>query len=337
MNRKVVIVSLLLGASGAGIVGGNLICRSAGCRNLIGILCRRGHLLALAGGRGVYEADLQRALAESRYASGNAGKVPEDEGGWERSILVRLVANAVAQSLATHEKLPQGEVDHELTLARDQFADEARWRAALRRSGLWAGSVRSIVADELRTRQWIDRQIAPDIDVTADECRTFYNAHPEDFCQPVRFRASHLFLAAPPDTPAEIVDAKSKAMESLSVRLTNGEDLADLVAAASEDEATKKRGGDLGYFSATRMPADFFAAVVNLHVGEISKPIRTRLGFHIVQLTDRKPAGQLAFDQVRAEIATGLANRKRERAAPNFVGKLAGDAEWMAPGCRSLD
>jgi parvulin-like peptidyl-prolyl isomerase len=104
--------------------------------------------------------------------------------------------------------------------------------------------------------------------------------------------ASHLFLAAPMETPPTIIDAKRELIESLSVRLARGKKFSDLVAAASEDEATKSRGRDLGYFSAFRMPPDFFGAVTKLRVGQISPPIRTRLGFHIVQLTDSKPAQQ---------------------------------------------
>jgi hypothetical protein len=55
----------------------------------------------------------------------------------------------------------------------------------------------------------------------------------------------------------------------------------------------------------------FFAAVVKMHVGEISKPIRTRLGFHIIQLADRKQARRMTFDEARGEIGLTLENEKR--------------------------
>jgi parvulin-like peptidyl-prolyl isomerase len=105
----------------------------------------------------------------------------------------------------------------------------------------------------------------------------------------MRFRASHIFLAAPPGTPAEAVDAKRREIERIFTRLAHGEQFADLARVGSEDEATKTRGGDLNYFSESRMPPDFFAAIKGMRVGETSSVIRTRLGFHIVQLTDAKP------------------------------------------------
>src|SRR5437870_3882925 len=58
----------------------------------------------------------------------------------------------------------------------------------------------------------------------------------------------------------------------------------------------------------------FFAAVVKMHVAEISKPIRTRLGFHIIQLTDRKQARRMTFDEARGEIGLTLENEKHQTA-----------------------
>jgi parvulin-like peptidyl-prolyl isomerase len=112
--------------------------------------------------------------------------------------------------------------------------------------------------------------------------------------------------------------------------LARGEKFSDLVAAASEDEATKRRGGDLDYFSAFRMPPDFFGAVTKLRVGQISPPIRTRLGFHIGQLTDSKPAQQLPFDQARAEISATSESEKRQGAIKTLIGDLCARAECFS-------
>jgi len=92
----------------------------------------------------------------------------------------------------------------------------------------------------------------------------------------------------------------------------------------------QKIAGDLGYFSAFRMPPDFFGAATKLRVGQIGPPIRTRLGFHIVQLTDSKPAQQLPFDQTRAEISATLESEKRQGAIKNLIVDLCARAECLA-------
>ena len=92
---------------------------------------------------------------------------------------------------------------------------------------------------------------------------------------------------------------------------------------ASEDEASKARGGDLDYFSARRMPAELMAELEKLHVGEISAPIQSHLGFHIVQLTDLKPARALSFEETRDEIASILRNERRAIAIARLTERLS--------------
>jgi parvulin-like peptidyl-prolyl isomerase len=84
-----------------------------------------------------------------------------------------------------------------------------------------------------------------------------------------------------------------------------------LALEASEDEASKSRGGDLGYVSEGRIPAEFVAEVRKLRVGETSKPFRSRLGFHVAQLTEIKPSRVLTFAEARGEIAAAIANERR--------------------------
>jgi hypothetical protein len=195
VKRAPLIVSLIA-VGAAGIVCGELVCRSVACRDGVGILCGRGHLLALAGGDGIYEVDLQRGLAEMRYPSRADPKDRPGDNNAGRVVLTRLVANAMARSFASDEKIARIEIADEEKLARWQFRDEATWRTALRVSGLSTRALRSIIAEDFRARRWISGQIAQHVDVTADECQHFYDAHPESFWQPVRLRASHLFLAA---------------------------------------------------------------------------------------------------------------------------------------------
>src|SRR5207244_12479133 len=136
---------------------------------------------------------------------------------------------------------------------------------------------------------------------------------------------------APPETAPEIAEAKRTAIEALSVRLVAGEDVAALTAENSEDEATKLRGGDLGYFSAARMPPDFVEAALKLHPGEISKPIRTRLGFHILKLIDIQPARQKTFDEARNDVAIELANQKRAAALQKLIVDLCSGTDYRGP------
>ena len=341
MERWLLISLSLVGACLAGIACGQLVLCSPASRDAIGVLGRRGHLLAIAQREAIYEADLQRALSELRYPSGVDEKDQPDTERVkrvtkvtklrvdERMVLTRLISNSVARSLAGDEKISKGKIGSALNLLRWQFPNEKAWQIALGASDLSARSLRRFVTDDLRAQHWITRQIAPRIDATEIECRNFYEMHQSSFAQPVRFRASHLFVAAPAKTPQEVVETKQQTIKSLAERIKQGEKLADLAAVGSEDEATKNRGGDLGFFSESRMPPDFFAAVAKMHIGEISQPIRTRLGFHIIELTDSKPAREMNFEEARPEIRLIIENEKRRTALQNLAGNLSRRAEVM--------
>ncbi len=230
---------------------------------------------------------------------------------------------------ARNETVSQLSVSRELALLRAQFADEEKWRAALRANHLCAWQLGRVVKDHLRSRAWLDRQLTLATSVRDDECRVYFAQHQADLVQPIRYRVAHLFLAAPPETPEEVVTTKRRTIDDLARRLKQGEQFPDLVAQFSEDEATKKRGGDLGYFSDARMPADFLAAVRTLQIGQLSEVVQTKLGFHILQLTDMKPERPMSLEEARPEIATELQNAKRREAVPKLIVDLARDAEFV--------
>jgi len=326
MNRVALAVSIAV-AILAGIFCAELTARSIPFREKLADAWEWGHLLALVHDRGIYDIDIDRALRESDYLNEIERA---DFADIERaSTLHKLIANASAQSHVGREQIRRVDVSREFNLLRFQFRDAETWGAALRASKLSRFSLWQMVKGDLSARQWISNRIANEINVGDDECRKFYQEHSERFFEPERLRVSHLFLAAPPETAPEIVETKRKAIEALSIRLASGEDFAALVAESSEDEATKFNGGDLGYFSETRMPPDFVAAAVKLAQGEFSRPIQTRLGFHILKLTDIAPSRQRSFDDARSDIATELANQKRTESVKKLIVDLGLEAIYL--------
>ena len=306
-----------------------LAARSVAFRDKLGTICGRGHLLALVHGHGIYQADVDRTVNESHYRAG--AEHNEGTNAERQAALTDLIANVAVRTRADREMVPRADLKREMNLLRSQFRDDKTWSQALGRSGLLTLSLWRMLGNNLRARQWLSKRIAPELEATEPECRDYYDSHPNTFFVTERLRVSHLFLASPPETVPEIVEAKRTAIQALSVRLVAGEDFASLAWENSEDEATKLRGGDLGYFSATRMPPDFVEAALKLHPGDVSKPIRTRLGFHILKLIDVQPARQKTFDEARSDIAIDLANQKRPGAVQKLVVDLGLETDYLRP------
>ena len=285
-----------------GVAGGELIFRWPTFRDLAGRVAGRGPLVAITNGKGIYEADL---------------------GGDEEASAADKIAVENLRQVSAALSVDQARVDRELSLLKAQFGDEKKFAAALRSAGFSNESLREQVESQLRGVAWLEKQIAAGIAVTEQEARASCGAHPDLFAQPQRYRASHLFLAAHEETPSEVAEEKEKAIMVLATRLSQRETLSQLAVEVSEDEASKPRGGDLNYLAETRMPTEFIAEVQKLRVGETSKPFRSHLGFHIVQLTDIKPPRQLTFDEVRPEIFLTIANERRAREINRLASNLS--------------
>jgi hypothetical protein len=292
---------LILPALFLGAVGGELLCRWPAFRDLAGRVTNRGRLVRVVNGKGIYETDL-----------GGEQDVSESD-----AILGENLRSAAAAGTVNSSR-----VEEPFTLLLGQFADRKKFEGALRSAGLTESALREMLEEQLRELDWLEKQIAKTPAATEQECRSFYDAHRELFRQPVRYRAAHLFLASHADTPPEVVEEKEKAIAVLEARVGHGERLSSL-AELSEDEASKRRGGDLGYFSEARMPADFMAEIKKLRVGETSKPFRSHLGFHIAQLTGIKPTRLLSFEEVRAEIFSTLANEHRSTSVARITQKIS--------------
>lgn len=331
MKRTLTLIVLVGLGVAAGIGVSEFVYRSVSYRDAIGHLFGRGQLLALVAGHGIYEIDLQGEAEADSYLTGFVSSAANRalNPALRREILKRLVANENLRQISKKEAVLEADLERELDLLRFQFVNEKAWVNAIGLGAISAGFLREQLRADLRARRWIDYNVGSAATVNDASCRAYYAAHSADFAQPLRLRATHLFLAAPAATPADIVEAKRRLMDSLVARIIHGEQFTQLVWEASEDEATKPLGGDLNYFSSWRMPSQFFAAVSQLKVGEMGKPFRSDLGFHVVQLTDFKPVRELPFDEVGMEIAGLLTNRRRQMAVQSFGQEMSNRAEYV--------
>ncbi len=131
--------------------------------------------------------------------------------------------------------------------------------------------------------------------------------------EPKKWKASHILIKVPQTAgPADVKKAQDK-IDSIAVEAKT-KDFAELAKKYSED-SSKDKGGDLGYFSSGMMVKAFQDATEKLKVGEVSAPVRSPFGFHIIKLVDVKEGSSRELPQVNKEIATQLITEERQKAA----------------------
>jgi peptidyl-prolyl cis-trans isomerase D len=135
-----------------------------------------------------------------------------------------------------------------------------------------------------------------------------YNNNIEQYTTPEQVRASHILLKTEGTDDAAV---KAKA-EDLLKQARAGADFADLARKYSEDDASAKNGGDLDYFGRGRMVPEFDQAVFAMTPGQISEPVKTQYGYHIIKLVDRKNATTRTLTEVRQQIMDQLAYERAQ-------------------------
>ena len=177
--------------------------------------------------------------------------------------------------------------------------------------------------------QWIEEQIASRLAVSDAEVQQYFQQHQDQFTQPLRIRARHIFLAAPEGSAPEITETKDRQMLDIAARLGQGEDFTQLAATMSEDEASKKSGGDLNFFAADRVPEEFFDAAAELQTNGPPRFLRSHLGFHALQVTDVHPARVLELTEATPGIKALLGADKRRSAVVALKSELAHSASFV--------
>ena len=159
---------------------------------------------------------------------------------------------------------------------------------------------------------FLEKEFADSFLVPPEEIKKYYQENKEKFLREEdEIRASHILLKTRED--AEMVRTK----------LVFRADFSRLARETSLDPETKFRGGDLGYFTRSMMRPEISDAAFKLNVGNISKPIETEWGFHVLKITDKKEKGSIReLWEVESLIANILSGQKRKEVVDRYIQKL---------------
>ena len=145
-------------------------------------------------------------------------------------------------------------------------------------------------------------------------------------------RASHLLLKLDDDAlPKDTLKVYEKIMEIRS-RVIGGEPFGEVAKATSDDESVKQNGGDLGFFSVFRMVYPFECGAFNTEIGKISMPVRTRFGYHLINVTDKRDArGSVNVAHVMTRVPKEASAPEKQAAIERIeeaYHKLMNGADW---------
>jgi peptidyl-prolyl cis-trans isomerase SurA len=142
-------------------------------------------------------------------------------------------------------------------------------------------------------------------------------------------RASHILISVKPDaTPSDTLAAYNRIID-IQKRIASGEEFGALAASLSEDPSARINKGDLGYFTALQMVYPFENAAFSTPIGKVSRPVRTRFGYHLLKVIDRRPArGEVEVSHIMRRTGEDKNNEQAKQTIFKVFEELQGGAKW---------
>ena len=250
-----------------------------------------------------FEADLARDITVSKIESALTSSI----------VISAKAADAEYKRMNENAKirfvlLPASQQAATMTVSDAEVADYYKKNQSKYTHGEQR-SIRYLLADHNKLRA----QITP----TDENLRKFYNDNREQYKSQEAAKVQHILVKVDPGAAPE-VDAAAKAKaEGLVRQLRGGADFAAVARANSDDPSSASMGGDMGWVERGVTVEVFENAIFSLPFNTISDPLRsTDFGYHIVRVTERRPAGYRSYEEVKPELTVrGAADLAKEQAS----------------------
>lgn len=158
------------------------------------------------------------------------------------------------------------------------------------------------------------------------QMKAIFEKEKAQYSKPEEIKAQHILISTTDNDAAALKKAEEKA-NAVYERVMKKEDFAKLAKEFSDDPGSKDKGGNLGFFARGKMVPEFDAAAFGMQVGDVSKPVKTQFGYHIIRVTAKQAGTEANFDKVKVELAQKAKAEKEWADVSNQVEQLvnAGD------------
>lgn len=237
------------------------------------------------------ESDVQQAYLEAIAQSQQDFDPPSRCDVFESLLINKLmVAKAEIDSIQVTDAEVVFQADQRLTMVMQQFGGDEELLAEI--YGKTADQLKSEIEDQLREQlivQKMQQRITDGLTVSPAEVRKFYNSIPRDSLPFFSAEVTVGQIVKKPDVSQSVKNDIIAEMREYKRKIDSGEsDFQTLATNHSQDPGSAMQGGELGFFRRGELAPEYEATALGLRPGEISEPIETQFGFHMIQLLERR-------------------------------------------------
>jgi peptidyl-prolyl cis-trans isomerase SurA len=238
-----------------------------------------------------------------------------------------LLRGMIDQSLMVQRAKDMGvSVESDLTKRLDEVRQQnglatlEDLQKGVEASGLSWEDYKTTIRNGLLQKEIVRREVGSHVDISTDEVKQYYEAHPQEFTLPERVVLSEISLSTEGKSPEELAAVRNKA-EGLRTSVLNGDNF-NQVASLYSEGSTAKNGGGLGTFTKGELAPQLDAIVFQMSKGQISEVIQTRTGFEILKVEDHLQAGLQPLEKVEPDIRNTLHAQKMQPLIRDYLAEL---------------
>lgn len=230
-------------------------------------------------------------------------QIPSQNDALQALITEKLLAKEIAaKGIRVRDEDIDRYVDH---IKESNHLTDDQLKEALKQQGVDYAKYRDQIRQEIEKVQLLNREIRGKVNISPEDVQRYYEAHKKDYERPARVKVRQIMLRLDPNAPDEIAQAVTQRIEGLRAQILKGEDFTKVAKQYSEDPAAAD-GGDLGEVEPSKMLPEFETVLTKMKEGEVSEPVRTNMGVHLLKLEKRIAVGYQAESELAAEIKEKL-------------------------------
>ncbi|MDC0088985.1 peptidylprolyl isomerase [Porticoccaceae bacterium] len=247
----------------------------------------------------VLESEVQRRLATIYTQIKQSGTQPPPQDILVQQVLERLISERLQLNMGYNAGIRITDTELNDAMARIAVGNQLtmeQYIEQIHASGSTLSNVRDEIRDEMILMRVQQGQVMRRIRISNQELDNFLNSEEGRFMTSPDVNVGHILLPVPSGKSSDEVNAILERAQSLLSEAQNGTDFRQLAIANSADQ-TALQGGDLGWRKMAQLPGVFIEAVEKLDIGQISDPIRSDAGYHLIKLYERRGGGEQLIEQ----------------------------------------
>ena len=251
-----------------------------------------------------YDSQLKQQYGED-YATND--KVKDQVKKAKQTLLNNLVTEKILLQKATELNLKPSDdeinskIDDEINQYKSQYSGEGEFESLLEQNGITEDELRDSLKTQIITSA-VQEDMVKDVTVTDDDVQTYYDENKDS-----------KYTVGAGATASHILVADEETAKNLKAKLDAGADFATLAKENSTDTGTKDKGGSLGFvsYNSTQLVTEFMDGFKNLKEGEVSEPVKSQYGYHLIKATGLKGEEVTPLDKVKDQIKSTLLQQKQ--------------------------